>query len=639
MKSLTRDQSAIVKAVPSPTENRWYELFSRDTQAIIYNYQIAAVQRMLDFDYACSRETPSVAAIVYPQRQGFHKCFFGTEEVLIPFYTTVEEAAKQHPNADVLINAASFRSAYQPSLDALRTDTIRTVVIIAEGVPERQTRQLIAEAKQRGKWIIGPATVGGIKPGAFKIGNTAGTIQNIVETKLYAPGFVGFVSKSGGMSNEMYNVLSRTCAPAGSSEKTYPALYEGISVGGDRFAGSTIVDHLLRFEANPNIKMLVALGEVGGDDELEIVKALKAGKITKPLVMWVVGTCAKLFRGEVQFGHAGAMAASEAETANAKNDALRQAGAFVPRSYDEFGEMIGEVHQSLLTKQIVQELEIPQPPRIPMGISEAIKQGLVRTEANFTSTISDDRGEELKYNGVEISTVIENGLGVGGTIGLLWFKKELPKFARNYLDMILVLVADHGPAVSGAHNAIVAARAGKDLISAVASGLLTIGPRFGGAIDDAGRYFKQAVDGGVTPADFVADMKDKGIPIPGVGHRVKSIHNPDRRVELLKRYAQKHFRKTRYLDYALEVEKLTTAKKANLILNVDGCVGATFLDMLYAADVFSEAEVAEIVDLGFLNGLFVIGRCIGMVGHVMDQKRLKQPLYRHPWEDITYITS
>jgi succinyl-CoA synthetase alpha subunit len=637
MKAETLSQRVVAEA-PSPGQP-WYELFSRDTQAIIYNYQIAAVQRMLDFDYACRRETPSVAAIVYPQRQGFHKCFFGAEEILIPFYTTVEEAAREHPKADVLINAASFRSAYQPSLEALKTETIRTVVIIAEGVPERQTRQLIAFAKERGKCIIGPATVGGIKPGAFKIGNTAGTIQNIVETKLYAPGFVGFVSKSGGMSNEMYNLLARTCAPASSKEKTYPALYEGISIGGDRFPGSTLLDHLLRFEANPNIKMLVALGEVGGQDELEIVKALEAGRITKPLVMWVVGTCAKLFPGEVQFGHAGARAESESETAEVKNAALRQAGAFVPRSFDEFGEMIAEVHRSLLAKRVVQELEIPQAPRIPMGINEAVKQGLVRTAANFTTTISDDRGEELKYNGVEISAVIENGLGIGGTIGLLWFKKDLPRFARNFLDMVLVLVADHGPAVSGAHNAIVAARAGKDLISSLASGMLTIGPRFGGALDDAARYFKGACDDATPPEQFVAHLKEQGIPIPGIGHRIKSLHNPDKRVELIKRYAQKHFRKVRYLEYALEVEKLTTAKKGNLILNVDGCIGATFVDMLYAAEVFSEAEIAEIIELGFINGLFVIGRSIGMIGHVIDQKRLKQPLYRHPWEDITYITS
>jgi succinyl-CoA synthetase alpha subunit/citrate synthase len=579
-----------------------------------------------------------VAAIVYPQRQGFHQCFFGTKEVFVPFYTTIEEASKEHPQADVLINAASFRSAFQPSMEALRTDTIRTVVIIAEGLPERQARQLVHEAKRLKKWVIGPATVGGIVPGAFKIGNTAGTIQNIVETKLYAPGFVGFVSKSGGMSNELYNMLSRTCVPKGSTEATHPALYEGISIGGDRFPGSTLLDHLLRYEANPNIKMLVALGEVGGDDELEIVQALKDKRLTKPLVIWVVGTCSKLFPGEVQFGHAGAIAESQSETADAKNSALRQAGAYVPDSFDELGDLIGDIYRQLLDKGIVQNAQSPSAPLIPIGLNEAVKQGLVRTPTNFTSTISDDRSEELKYNGIEISTIIERGLGIGGVIGLLWFKKELPPFARQFFDMLLVLVADHGPAVSGAHNAIVAARAGKDLVSAVASGMLTIGPRFGGAIDDAARLFKTSRDADTSPSELITRMKQQNVPIPGIGHRVKSLQNPDKRVELIKQFANENFSTKKYLDYALEVEKLTTLKKGSLILNVDGAIGSSFIDMLYSTELFKEQEIEEIVALGFINGLFIVGRTIGLVGHVMDQKRLKQPLYRHPWEDITYIT-
>ena len=65
--------------------------------------------------------------------------------------------------------------------------------------------------------------------------------------------------------------------------------------------------------------------------------------------------------------------------------------------------------------------------------------------------------------------------------------------------MILMVIADHGPAVSGAHNTTVTARAGKDLVSALCSGLLTIGPRFGGALDDAAKMFSEAHDSGVSP--------------------------------------------------------------------------------------------------------------------------------------------
>ena len=203
--------------------------------------------------------------------------------------------------------------------------------------------------------------------------------------------------------------------------------------------------------------------------------------------------------------------------------------------------------------------------------------------------------------------------------------------------MVLQIVADHGPAVSAAHNAIVASCAGKDLISSLASGLLTIGPRFGGAIDDAAREFKRARDSGLTPDQFVNEMKGKGINIPGIGHRIKSVKNPDKRVELLIGYAREYFKTTDLLDYALQVEQITTAKKGNLILNVDGCIGILFLDLMNSCDGFTEKDVESVVELGYLNGLFALGRSIGLIGHILDQKRLQSRLYRHPQDDIAYM--
>lgn len=85
-------------------------------------------------------------------------------------------------------------------------------------------------------------------------------------------------------------------------------------------------------------------------------------------------------------------------------------------------------------------------------------------------------------------------LGVGGVLGLLWFRRRLPDYACRFIEMVLMVTADHGPAVSGAHNTIVTARAGKDLISSLCSGLLTIGPRFGGALDGAAIAFSSAFD-------------------------------------------------------------------------------------------------------------------------------------------------
>jgi ATP-citrate lyase alpha-subunit len=602
-----------------------YKLFDKNTQAIIFGFQQRAIQRMLDFDYACERETPSIAAIVNPTRGGYHKCFWGPEEIILPMYTTIKEAAKNHPQADVMINFASFRSAYPRTKEALEMVNIRTVAIIAEGIPERYTKELVAIAKQKGKWIIGPATVGAIKGGAFKIGNTGGMIDNIIASRLHRPGSVAFVSKSGGLLNELNNIISRNS----------DGVYEGIAIGGDLYPGSTFKDHIMRYEKDPDAAMIVLLGEVGGKDEYDVADALKKRKITKPLVAWCIGTCSKMFPTGVQFGHAGAKARTDLETADAKNKALKEVGAIIPDSFDDLGEKIKQTFDKLVKEGKVKPRPDREPRKIPMDFNKALAEGKIRVPTHFISTITDERGDQPMYAGIPLTEVIENGYGIGGVVGLLWFKKEFPNWARGFIELVLQIVADHGPAVSGAHNAIVAARAGKDLISSLVSGLLTIGPRFGGAIDGAAYWFKKFHDEDKEPCEMVSEMKAKNILIPGIGHRVKSVINPDKRVEILKEYARKNFPKSEYLDYALQVEKITTAKRDNLILNVDGCVGILFLDLLNSLD-FSKKEISSIIETGALNGLFVLGRSIGFMGHILDQKRLKTRLYRHPWDDILY---
>jgi len=419
-----------------------YVLFDKDTTAIIFGNQEAAVQRMLDFDYLSGKESPSVAAVVNPSggSKGFTKVFFGWHEILIPMYNKLETAVEKHPEADVVINFASFRSAYEVSTEAINYPSIKTVVIIAEGLPERQTRELIALRKKLGKWIIGPATVGGFVPGAFKIGNAGGALSNLLMSKLYRTGSVGFVSKSGGMMNEMANMISLNS----------DGVYEGVAIGGDKYPGSTLVEHLLRYEANPDIKMMVVLGEVGGKDEYEIADAIKKGEIKKSVVAWVTGTCVKVFPSEVQFGHAGAMARGEEETADAKNAALTEAGAYVPNSYDDLDDLIREVYDDLRGKGIIEEREEVEPQEMPAGYNPQT----MRKATNIISTISDDRGEELLYAGVPISKVISEGYGIGDVISLLWFKKRLPMYVTEFLELALKITADHGPCVSAAHTRI-----------------------------------------------------------------------------------------------------------------------------------------------------------------------------------------
>uniref|UniRef100_A0A8C7E238 ATP-citrate synthase n=1 Tax=Naja naja TaxID=35670 RepID=A0A8C7E238_NAJNA len=616
------------KAKHTVSSGKATTLFSRHTKSIVWGMQTRAVQGMLDFDYVCSRDDPSVAAMVYPftgdHRQKF---YWGHKEILIPVFKNMADAMKKHPEVDVLINFASLRSAYDSTVETMNYPQIRTVAIIAEGIPEALTRRLIKMADEKGVTIIGPATVGGIKPGCFKIGNTGGMLDNILASKLYRPGSVAYVSRSGGMSNELNNIISRTT----------DGVFEGVAIGGDRYPGSTFMDHVLRYQDTPGVKMIVVLGEIGGTEEYKICKGVKEGRITKPVVCWCIGTCATMFSSEVQFGHAGACANQASETAVAKNKALKEVGVFVPQSFDELGDVIQSVYEDLVSKGVIEPAQEVPPPTVPMDYSWARELGLIRKPASFMTSICDERGQELIYAGMPITEVFKEEMGIGGVLGLLWFQRRLPKYACQFMEMCLMVTADHGPAVSGAHNTIVCARAGKDLVSSLTSGLLTIGDRFGGALDAAAKMFSKAFDSGIIPMEFVNKMKKEGKLIMGIGHRVKSINNPDMRVQILKDYVKQHFPATPLLDYALEVEKITTSKKPNLILNVDGFIGVAFVDVLRNCGSFTREEADEYIDIGALNGIFVLGRSMGFIGHYLDQKRLKQGLYRHPWDDISYV--
>ena len=608
----------------------WYEIFSRHTRAFIFGMQPKAVQSMMDFDHMCRRQVPSVAAMIYPfGGEHVQKFYWGASETLVPIFTSVKEAIKKFPEVDCVVNFASFRSVYETTMEMLEHHKqIRTIAIIAEGVPEKRSKLLRKVARERGVTLIGPATVGGLKPGCFKIGNTGGMIDNMIASRLYRPGSVAYVAKSGGLSSELNNIISLFTN----------GVYEGISIGGDRYPGSTFLDHLLRFEADPNCHLLLLLGEVGGLEEYRVCEAIANGSIRKPVVAWCIGTCASVLKTEVQFGHAGALANSALETADAKNKALRAVGAFVPGTFEELPSLLKELYEKLVETGTIQIMPEPAIPRIPMDFAWASELGLVRKPAHFVSTICDDRGQELLYAGMPISSVFQENIGIGGVVSLLWFRRRLPDYACKFIEMVLMLTADHGPAVSGAHNTIVTARAGKDLVSSVCSGLLTIGDRFGGALDGAAQQYSAAYDEGLSPFEFVDKMRRKHELILGIGHKVKSKRNPDLRVTILKDYAFSSFPATPLIHYALEVEKITTAKKDNLILNVDGMVAVAFVDLLRHCGAFTAEEAEEYIKIGTLNGLFVLGRTIGFIGHFIDQRRLKQGLYRHPWDDISYLS-
>ena len=271
----------------------------------------------------------------------------------------------------------------------------------------------------------------------------------------------------------------------------------------------------------------------------------------------------------------------------------------------------------MLAKGTVKEASALEPevlPKLPKTIEESRKSGEVLVEPLIKTTISDDRGEEPLYYGYAASELINQGYQIPHVIGLLWNKKLITQQEGEIIKRIIMLSADHGPAVSGALTTIIAACAGISMAQAVAAGLIMIGPRFGGAVTDAGKWFKYAVENNLSVDDFLNYMKANVGPVPGIGHRVKSVKNPDKRVKELVGYVKSLKIATPHLDFALEVEKITTAKKDTLILNVDGTIAAV------------------LVDLGFpvesLNGFFILARTIGLIGHWVDQKQQGSRLIR-----------
>ncbi|KAF7344227.1 ATP-citrate synthase [Mycena venus] len=313
---------------------------------------------------------------------------------------------------------------------------------------------------------------------------------------------------------------------------------------------------------------------------------------------------------------------SRSQRRSARYLALRPSGVIeaifvVPETFKELSFVLKETYEGLFKKDVV----------VPMAEMVLPELGLIRKPTAFISTISDKHDQELLYAGMCISDIFKEDIGLSGVVSLLWFKRRLPTWATKLIEMILTLTANHGPAVSGTMNTIVVSHAGKDLISSLASGLLTIRSQFSGALDKAASMFLQARDTGLTPCDFVDNSHKANKLAIGIGHKIKSVNNPDLRMELVKEYVRKNSPSHSLLDYALAIEKVTAAKKDTLILNVDGCIAVCFVDLLRDSGAFMADKAGEYIKISMLNSLFVLGHSIVFIGHHLDQKRLWAPLY------------
>lgn len=257
----------------------------------------------------------------------------------------------------------------------------------------------------------------------------------------------------------------------------------------------------------------------------------------------------------------------------------------------------------------------------------------------IVSRISGDINGGVHLLGKELLSVVNENSLAGLDISLLLGQQITSPKVIEFSDYILRLLADHGPYVSGAVNTIVAARAGKDLASSLTAGLLTIGPRFGGAVNAAADAWLEGAGSDTEPKAFVAGFTANGGIIPGIGHKKYRIDTPDPRVKALTEQFSNNSNGDRYLKFAQGVEAVTTSKKANLILNVDGTIAAMLLDILESELDYSPDKLRELVDIEFFNAIFILSRSAGLMAHYLDQRRHDEGLLRLGEDDITYIPS
>jgi succinyl-CoA synthetase alpha subunit len=250
----------------------------------------------------------------------------GSDVEGIPVFATVKEAVQRTgaTASCVFVPAPFVESAVMESAEA----GISFIAVITEGVPAQDEARFYNRLQQDFSRVrlLGPNCPGIISPGKCNIGITAGEIAT-------PGGPVGIVSRSGTL--------------------TYQALYEltqqGIGVttcvgiGGDPVPGTTFIDCLEAFEADPHTRAVMLIGEIGGSEE-EKAAAFIGAKMTKPVVAYIAGVTAPPGK---KMGHAGAIISGSQGTAQAKMEALRQAGARVAVNPTQAGEYMTEVVRSL----------------------------------------------------------------------------------------------------------------------------------------------------------------------------------------------------------------------------------------------------------------------------------------------------
>ncbi|MDQ2931124.1 MAG: succinate--CoA ligase subunit alpha [Gemmatimonadota bacterium] len=234
----------------------------------------------------------------------------------VPIFDTVADAvAETKANVSVIYVPPPF--AADAMMEAAAAG-VALIVCITEGVPVLDMTRVYPYVKERGARLIGPNCPGLITPGECKVG--------IIPGSICTPGSVGVVSRSGTLTYEVVDQLTR----AGIGQSTC------VGIGGDPINGTSFIDVLQAFENDPKTKAIAMMGEIGGTDEQEAARFVHEN-MKKPVIGFIAGQTAPPGR---RMGHAGAIISGSAGTAAEKLEAFEKAGIGIARRPKDFVELL-----------------------------------------------------------------------------------------------------------------------------------------------------------------------------------------------------------------------------------------------------------------------------------------------------------
>jgi len=237
----------------------------------------------------------------------------------VPVFDTVAQAVAEHgANTSMIFVPAPFASdAVYEAVDA----GIATVICITEGVPAHEMLRIHAYLRPRGVTMIGPNCPGALSPDKANVG--------IIPAEIFAAGSIGLVSRSGTLTYQIGHELTQM----GLGNSTI------VGIGGDPIVGSSFIDVLQLFEADPETEYVVMVGEIGGDEEEKAAAFIEA-EMSKPVVAYIAGFTAPPGK---TMGHAGAIISGSSGTAQAKKDVLEAKGIRVGTTPTETAELVAEI--------------------------------------------------------------------------------------------------------------------------------------------------------------------------------------------------------------------------------------------------------------------------------------------------------